>query len=184
MKNDNKKIAWNEVKKILSQKDSKELLHLVKDLYSLNQENKTFIQARYSLIDPIKPYKEIIEQSLYPDPMSRKPISLSNGKKAISRYRKAVGDPKGVLELMVYYVECGNQLTVDYGDIDEQFYNSLESMFVEVLKILASSDEQTIDMYLPRLTTLVDKAEGIGWGYYDNMSEYLAEQFGYDERTP
>jgi len=128
--------------------------------------------------DQIKPYKEIIEQSLYPDPMSNDPISLFNGRRAISRYKKAVGDANGILELMVYYVECGNQLTVDYGDIDEKFYDSLESMFIDVLKILSKSEQQTIDNYLPRLISLVELATGIGWGYYDNMSDHLFEAFG------
>ena len=178
MSNTNKNIPWGKVKEVLVDKDSKELLLLVKDLYSLNKDNKTFIQTKYSLIDSIKPYKDIIEQSLYPDPIKNDPINLSNGRKAISRYKKAVGDPNGVLELMVYYVECGNQLTVDYGDIDEKFYNSLESMFIDVLKILMESKQETIDKYLPRLRNLVGKAKGIGWGYYDNMSDYLFEAFG------
>jgi hypothetical protein len=181
VKKTNKNIPWNTVKESLANKDSKELLLLVKDLYSLNQDNKTFIQTKYSLIDPIKPYKEIIEQSLYPDPIANDPISLSNGRKAISRYRKAVGDPNGILELMVYYVECGNQLTVEYGDIDEKFYNSLESMFVDVLEILSKCEQETVNNYLPRLRILVDKAKGIGWGYYDNMSDYLFEAFGSED---
>ena len=178
MKKTNKNIPWSDVKGVLTKKDSKELLLLIKDLYSLNKDNKTFIQTKYSFIDPIKPYRDIIEQSLYPDPIKNDPISLSDGKKAISRYKKAVGDPNGILELMVYYVECGNQLTVDYGDIDEKFYYSLESMFIDILKILSGSEQQTIDKYLPRLRILVDKANGIGWGYYDNMSDYLFEAFG------
>ena len=112
-------IKWADTKKVLASKTPKELLALIKDLYSLNPQNKIFIQTKYSLIDPIKPYKEIIEQCLSLD--YKKPINLSGAKKAISQYRKAVGDPKGILELMVLYVECGNNITCEYGDIDEKF---------------------------------------------------------------
>lgn len=174
-----KPVKWTEVKKVLANKEPKELLALIKDLYSLNQQNKTFIQTKYSLVDPIEPYKEIIEESLSLD--YKKPIDLARGKKAISQYRKAVGDPKGILELMVFYVECGNDLTVEYGDIDEKFYYSLESMFEKALQTLSKSDKETIEEYLPRLQDIVKKAEGIGWGYYDTILELLYEYFPPEE---
>lgn len=56
-------------------------------------------------------------------------MSLSTGKAAISAYKKTINDTEGLLELMVFYVECGNKFTVDYGDIDEQCYYSIETMF-------------------------------------------------------
>lgn len=78
---------------------------------------------------------------------------------------------------MVFYIECGNQLTVDCGDIDEQFYSSLESMFDKVVQMLKTSNQDTIDMFIPRLKTIVNKANGIGWGYYDYISDVLEEAF-------
>lgn len=174
-----KPIKWTDAKKVLSSKEPKELLALIKDLYSLNQQNKTFIQTKYSLIDPIKPYKEIIGQCLSLD--YRKPINLSGARKAISQYRKAVGDPKGILELMVYYVECGTNLTCEYGDIDEKFYCSLESMFEKALQTLDESGQETIDEYLPRMENIVEKADDIGWGYYDTIIGLLYNYFPPEE---
>jgi hypothetical protein len=66
---------------------------------------------------------------------------------------------------------------VDYGDIDEGFYESLESMFTQVVKMLQHSDQETIDRFLPRLKGIVRQAHGIGWGYYDAIAEMLAEAF-------
>ena len=174
-----KPIKWTDVKKTLASKEPKELLALIKDFYSLNQQNKTFIQTKYSLIDPIKPYKEIIEECLYPD--YRKPINLSGGKKAVSQYRKAVGDPKGILDLMVFYVECGTNFACEYGSIDEKFYCSLESMFDNALQALAKSDKGTIEEFLPRLQNIVEKAENVGWGYYDTIIELLYNYFPPEE---
>ncbi len=148
---------------------------LIKDLYSLDQQNKIFVQTKYSLVDPIKPYKEIVEECLYPDVIKQHPLDILRGKRAISQYRKAVGDPKGILELMVCYVECGNDFTCEYGDIDEKFYGSLETMFEKALQALGESDKETVEEFLPRLQDIVEKAEGIGWGYYDTISELLAE---------
>ena len=174
-----KPVKWTDAKKALASKDSKELLALIKDLYSLNPQNKTFIQTKYSLIDPIKPYIEIIEKCVSLD--YRKPINLSGAKKAISQYRKAVGDPKGILELMVFYVECGTDLTCEYGDIDEKFYYSLESMFDNALQALIKFDQNIIDEYLPRLQTIVEKADCVGWGYYDTIVELLYNYFPPEE---
>ncbi len=169
------KNKWSDVKKILSSKDKPELLKLVGDLFSLSPENKTFINARYSIVNALEPYKEIIRESVCPDLMDREELRLSKGRKAISDYRKAVGDSKGILELTVYYVECGNQLTLDYGDINEQFYLSIESMFLNAIKILRKSSNSIIEQYLPRLEDVVNKTKGMGWGYHDTLSQYLDE---------
>ncbi|MHC4560239.1 MAG: hypothetical protein ACYS80_23395 [Planctomycetota bacterium] len=98
-------------------------------------------------------------------------------KKAVSDFKKATNDPISILELMVYDVECGTQCTLDYGDIDEHFYYSLELMFDDILNILAKSHQEIIDMFLPRLMAVVQKAEGIGWGYYDYISDILEDYF-------
>lgn len=177
MKKAKSKTTWQDVKSSLIKKDNGELLKLIGDLYSLNDRNKTFIHARYSFIDPLKPYKEIILKSLYPDPMKNKPLSLGTGRKAISEYKKAVGDPIGVLELSIYYIETGHRFTLDYGDIDEQFYDSLESMFDKVLKMLKQTDQAIVDKYFPRLLSLTEEVSGIGWGHYDYLISELEEAF-------
>jgi len=177
MKKSKNKISWLEAKNILSKKDNRELLKLIADLYSLSDKNRTFIQARYSLIDPLKPYKEIISRSLYPDPMENESLKLGVGRKAISEYKKAVGDPSGVLELSIHYIECGHNFTLAYGDIDEQFYDSLESMFDKVLKLVKQFDLEIIDKYFPRLLSLANEVSGIGWGHYDYLITELEEAF-------
>ena len=121
----NKKPTWKDVKSILVKKEKSELLKLIRDLYSYRTDNKTFIHSRYSLgRQTLEPYRKIICESLYPDVYSNKPIRLSRGKKAISDYFKATKDKAGQIELMVHYFETGNKFTVDFGDIDEQFYSS------------------------------------------------------------
>ena len=177
MKKTKSKITWQDVKSKLIKEESGELLKLIWDLYSLNDKNRTFIHARYSFIDPLKPYKTIISKSLYPDPIRNEPLMLAAGRKAISEYKKAVGDPIGMLELSIYYIECGHKFTLEYGDIDEQFYDSLESMFDRVLKMLTQFDQTIIDKYFPRLLSLTEEVSGIGWGHYDYLITELEEAF-------
>lgn len=170
-----KKPTWQDVKAILVDKENAELLKLIADLYSSSAENKLFIHSRYAVGEQaLEPYKSIISLSLYPDVYKNKPIRLSVGKKAISDYFKATKDKAGQLELMVHYLETGNQFTVDFGDIDEQFYSSLESMFERILSTLKRQSSDVQEEYLTRLENVVSSARDIGWGYYDCISDMFA----------
>jgi len=67
-----------------------------------------------------------------------KPIEISRAKRAISAYSKAVGDPTGEAELMIFFVECGSKFTVEFGDIDEAFYFSLNLMYKRAIDMVLS----------------------------------------------
>ena len=106
--------------------DQKQLLKLVADLYRLSKENQAFLHARFAVgDDPLGPYKKTINACMYPDIYSNKPIQVSKAKRAISSYSKAVGDSLGETELVTFFMECGNNFTVNFGDIDEAFYDAL-----------------------------------------------------------
>ena len=70
----------------------------------------------------------------------------------------------------------------EYGDIDEQFYTSLESMLDRILNALGEQTSDIQDQYIPRLEQVVLRASNIGWGYHDYISDHW-EQFldGLDE---
>jgi len=167
-----KKITWKDIKAKLLSKPESEIIKLVGDLYALSEENKTFIHSRYNVGgEPLKSYKEIISEALYPDFNWDQPISLSTGRKAISDYYKATNDKVGQIELMMHYLETGNQFTLDFGDIDEKFYSSLESMFDRILTSLEKQPNRMQLQYLNRLSRVVESAKDIGWGYGDYLSE-------------
>jgi hypothetical protein len=171
-----KKPTWKDVKVVLVEKEKAELLKLIADLYSSSADNKSFIHSRYSVGgETLEPYRSIISESLYPDVYKNKPIRLSIGKKAISDYFKATKDKAGQLELMVHYLETGNQFTVDFGDIDEQFYSSLESMFERTLTELRKQSTDVQEKYVSRLEEVVSLARNIGWGYFDYISDIFGE---------
>ena len=122
--------SWKGLQENLEKSSSMELIKIIRDLYDLNEENRRFLCTRLvSTTSKIQDYKEIIRRGVYPDALSNERFDLRSARKAISDFKRACDDPSSVLELMVYYVEQGNQCTVDYGDIDEHFYSSIESMF-------------------------------------------------------
>ena len=169
---------WGELRAALTPLGSAELVALVRDLYDLSQENRDFLNTRYlTSEDRLGTYKETLDEALYPDVYKNKPVRIAAAKKALSQYTKATNDEAGTLELMVYFVERGNQFTVEFGDIDEAFYSAMESMFKRVLQTLKRSAPEVRESFLPRLTAIRDTARNIGWGYYDFLCDALEQEF-------
>lgn len=174
-----KKSSWVEIKKVLPIKEQKKLLQLLKDLYDLDDRNRRFFESRFCLnTASVSKYKKIISKSLYPDCFDEDyEISLSTARKAISDFKKASDSTQDLLELMVCYVEEGTNCTCDYGDMYEEFYCSLESMFNSTIKLLKKSEVELTQIFLPRLQKVVSKAKNTGWGYYDQISGFLYDAF-------
>ncbi len=154
------------------------LTKLVLDLCDVSEENRTFVEARLgATADPLSPYKQRIDEALYPDVFSRKPIRIAAARKAITEYRRAAGDSGGLLELMIYYVERGTAFTADYGDIDEGFYSSIESMYDRFLTALEKGDAATKASFRRRAEAVVERAHGIGWGFHDYLADRFADAY-------
>ncbi len=152
VKRDSGRHIWSDVKAAIADLEEKQLIKLISDLYSLSKENQTFLHARFARGgDTLGPYKMIIEASMYPDVYRKKPLEVSKAKKAISSYSKAAGDPFGIAELMVFFVECGNSFTVDFGDIDEAFYDALNRMYRRAIDKVLSLPEEEQDGFRERL---------------------------------
>ena len=168
--------TWKDIKPELKELSQHALVGMISDLYDLNEENRRFLHARFARSEEnLQSYKSIIRRALCPAPEKEQDLQLSKGRKAISDYRKAAGHPKELLELMVYYVECGNEFTLSYGDINEPFYNSLVSMFGDIIaRLIKAQDEYLLQLFLPRLQSIVRSATGMGWGYYDDIAYLLA----------
>src|SRR3989442_38345 len=168
--------SWSDVKESIASLDTKELVQLVASLYKLSKGNRDFLHARFSVgDDPIAPYKKIIDDCMFPDVMKNKPIQISTAKKAINEYSKAVGDAKGEAELMTYFVECGNEFTVQFGDIDEGFYDALLRMYDRAIKKVLSLPNEEQRAFRERLRTIMVTSDGIGWGYHDGLCEQYLE---------
>jgi hypothetical protein len=174
--------TWSDVKAALVDLDKKQLLKLVADLYRLSNENKTFLYSRFKVGDnPLGPYKKIIEECMFPDIYSNKPIQISKAKKAISNYSKAVGDPAGEAELMTYFVECGNKFTVNFGGIDGPFYDALNRMYRRTINKVLTLSEKRQDEFKDRLEAIMNSSSNIGWGYHDMLCDDYYGAFPEDD---
>lgn len=175
------KPTWRDVKKVLAQWSDDQLVGLVQDLYRLNTGNADFLNARLLANDNdtknLDPYKKRIRQAISPVEPWKRDVRLSEGRKAICDYKKASGDVRNLLTLMVYYVQCGNDFTLEFGDIDEAFYDSLCSMLEQIKqRMLAEEDAALAAEFLPLLDAEFQRIDGqMGWGYPDEFCEQVTE---------
>jgi hypothetical protein len=167
--------SWPRIRKTLESMDGSELLSIVKSLYDLNATNKAFLARQFdedassdALAEPVR---REIEKAFFKE---RGFPSFKTGaaRKKLREYIKMVSLREGI-DMMLYYVEKGIQGTNAYGDIDEAFYNSVESVFEQALKAILKTHNP--EMYLPRLRALVTATRNIGWGFHDNLSDWLEE---------
>jgi hypothetical protein len=82
----------------------------------------------------LEPYKETLARWLWPDPLRNQDTSVFKAKQAISHCKKAIGDPAGLTELMVFYCEHAAGYCQDIGYQGEGFFDALVRMFEQALK--------------------------------------------------
>ena len=122
--------SWTDVKAKLADFDRAGLLDLIRNLYSAHKDNQLFLHSRFGLGgDVLEPYKKIIDRWLWPDVLRNQDTSVSQAKQAISDYKKAVGDPEGVAELMVFYCEQAAGFCDAICTDDEGYFDALVRMF-------------------------------------------------------
>lgn len=169
--------SWFDVKAVLTRLDQPHLLELISDLYCLSNDNKAFLHTRYAVGDDVLgPYKKIIKECMYPDVLSEE-VEIIRAKSAIEDYSKAVCDVKGQAELLIYFVECGNQFTLDNGDIDEEFYDTLVEVYGEAIKKVLAVPAHEQGDFRKRLKKIMLSSDGIGWGYHDGLCDEYYDSF-------
>ena len=178
-KQKSKKPTWVDVKRSIRNIKNSNLIELVKDIYELSDENRNFLHARLlSGSSSLSQYKKIISDSLYPNIFDeRHDFNFIKANKVIEAYTKATNDNEGAADLMIYYVECGNRFTLDYGDINEAFYDTLIEMYEKAIKTVSKLPKNKQKPFQKRLEKIMKSADGIGWGYYDGLCDVYYEAF-------
>lgn len=169
---------WKDVEKIIIQFDKTQLTELIRDLYRLSSDNKDFFYTRFSIgKHPLAKYKKIIQNSIHPYLEDHETLDIGKANDAVNRYSKAVDNPVGEAELRVFYVECGNNFTLSYGDIDEDFYDEILEMYEYAIETVLELPTKEQEEFKTRLKDIMKSASGIGWGYYDGLRGLYYESF-------
>lgn len=103
-------------------------------------------------------------------------LNLAAAKSEIASFKKVSNVPSKLIDLQLYYVECGIEFTNDLGDIDGNFYGSMIRMYETVVEsIIKTGDLQLAKSFAPRLETAVSDVSGIGWGFYDALRDAFSQ---------
>jgi hypothetical protein len=101
--------------------------------------------------------------------------SVARAKQAISDYKKAVGDPAGLAELMVFYCERAAGFCTDIGSDDEGFFDALVRMFERALKLTNTLPESgRVDLVNRLLDAVRQISHKIGYGVGDDLDFLLS----------
>ena len=170
-------MSWQSVKQELKKHSDQTLLSLIGELYKLDKNNQRFLLARFSSEKTnavLQDYKDIISKNVCPNPP--KALRLSVAKKAVNDFTKATDNITHTVDLIIHYVEQGVEFTTMYGDINESFYCSLESIFETAIELIQKK-ESLATHFLPRLKKIVFETSGMGWGFHDYLSEVFHDAF-------
>jgi hypothetical protein len=179
MKNATKKQGgWSAIRQQLATWDKPGLLNLVKDLYETAAENRDFIHARCQAGDcggeVLEKYRGKIVEQFFPARGDGN-LKLGEARKAIRDYCKATGNLPGTVELLMTYVENGTRFTHEYGDMDERFYDSVESALDELAALLRGEARGLYPQFRDRLARVEQMTDGIGWGFHDFVGDVVGQ---------
>jgi hypothetical protein len=154
-----------------------QLTALLKDIYESSAGNRTFLDARVQAEtgggEALEIYRQRIVEQFFPKRGFGK-LKLAEARRAIRDYKKATGNVEGTIDLLLTYLENGNDFTLEFGDIDERFYDSLCSVMDELASVLKTQGSAAYEKVADRLSQLSSDADGLGWGYGDHITGVVA----------
>ncbi len=165
------KLTLRALKQYLKQRSQEELIADIADLFTRLDAVKDYYQLRLAekpSAELLDKYKARIKDEFFPV-RGFGEARLSIAKKPISEYAKISNSQVGLIDLMLYYVEMGVRFTLTYGDIDEPFYMSMESMYQRALKAIVAANLK--DDFETRCYKIVTDTHQIGWGFHDMLSD-------------
>ena len=150
-------IKWTTIQHQLDNMDKPELIALVRDLFKSSDTARTFLTLRVlgdSGGETLEKYRKRVVGQFFPARGMGK-LDLREARRSIREYQKSTADLAGTIDLLLSYVEADTQFTNSFGDIDEGFYNSLESALSDLTDLLHTPAGQPLyQRFQPRLAQL------------------------------
>lgn len=173
------KLTKSTLNKHLKQLSNDQLIDLVKACYGVSKDMEKFLTVRILGDEAVESlfyeYRKKVEQEFFPERGHGK-LRLQEAKQAISEFERLTGSVKYSLELKLIYVENGVDFVRSFGDIDERFYNSMASMYADIVDTVNEDETaELFDEYEERLEAIVSQSDGIGWGFHDVLADYHAQ---------
>ena len=170
-----KKLTLSELKQHLRKLTQTEAIDLLCRLYKASPEAVKFLNAEFNreqyLAALYEETKAKILKEFFPTRGLGR-LSLKDAKAAISAFKKVSVDPAPVIDLQLYYVECGVDFSKQYGDLYDAFYYSMGSMFTTVVETLNKLDDEALFRRFEERMRDILKADGYDAGFTDAFSAF------------
>jgi len=165
------KLTVTDLKKHLNSKSREELTNEIIGLYKKFSDIRDYYASTLSkdgMRDVLEKYKKIIKDEFFPVRGFGK-LRLAVARKAVNDFGKISNSNSDMADIMLFYVENGVEFTNAYGDINEQFYSSIETMYEAALKHICKSE--LVEDFYTRCEQIVSDTSGIGWGFHDTLGD-------------
>ncbi len=168
-------MSKRELKKELIRFEKTQLIDLISDLYEKNKSVKEYLDyyLNPNETEILKTYKTKVREAFYPKRGFG--FKLSIGKKAISDFRKLKPSIESLIDLLLCYVEIGVEFTREFGDINEAYYSSIESVYADSMKLIAKNGLH--ELFKLRADDVLKKTENMGWGVHDSLCDLYYETY-------
>jgi hypothetical protein len=170
-----RQLSWADIKTKVAVLDRKGLVGLVHDLYEASTANRRFLHARLlPSSGSIEKYRRLVAEAVFPDPFSRRRVSLRDATAAITEYRRSTGDVAGTVDLMLTFIEAGTEQAADLGYGDESYFSALENKLDGIAKWWRTLPAEARAKAATRLGWVQQRAKQIGWGFGDHVDDVVA----------
>ena len=166
------------LKKHLQSMSKEHVIEFVLEVYRNNKPTKDYINY---LLDPnekemLEKYRNIIIEEFYPTKKNWEPKTrFSVCKKAISQFKSLKPAPEHLADLMLTLPEMVYKFTNEYGDMQEQYYDSSETNFNIVLKYITKHG--FLDAFKQRCLQCVENASPFGYGFSEVIGDLYYEYY-------
>jgi hypothetical protein len=154
-----------------------DLVTLITDIAKGCPQAKEFLTVKFAdkenINDILESNKQIVKNEFFPKRGFGK-LNLRVAKKAISDFKKINPDIIMIVDIMLFYVENCVEFTAEFGDINENFFISAETMYGQVIKAVNNGGMVLFDLFAERLKQAAVGACD-GWGVRDSMMDMYYE---------
>lgn len=163
------------IKTELAKLEKKALVEIISDLYKKNKSVQEYLNFYIKPDEDglLEKYRAKVYEAFYPK--RGFDYNLKQGKQAISDFKKLGPSSELLADLTLFYVETGVEFTNDFGDMNEPFYNSLESTFASALKLMYK--ERLLHQFEQRCSQVLENTQDIGWGLHDGLGEIFYQYY-------
>lgn len=167
------------IKSELKKLDKDKLIDLITDLCKKNKSVQEYFDfyANPNEDELFNKYRTKVYEAFFPKRGDK--FNLKVGKQAINDFKKLGVSSDYLSGLMLFYVETGVEFTNLYGDVNESFYKSLATTFVDSLSLMQKED--LLDKYEKRVDKVVEHSSRIGWGFYDFLVQIWIDFYPIDD---